>query len=255
MESFTPIRDETAHLDTDIRRFKKEHKVPEGLASYVDSSEEYQACWYEELSSMWPEKQPSPEEAAKLVFEALEKVHHGYVFVSDLEGFLRYYGLSAYDPAPPRPSFVYGLVPPPLLCGEASSVEEDETMESSCDKANSLLKTLPPWTFAEHGPRFTMETLPVDEAHVFQEEATDLTVFVAVKEFGLLPSKMLRIISQYKAALASRDEDQAQKLLDKLNEGEYHDDGQWCETSDQKVPNQAKDYCQDERVYMTKRPS
>ncbi|XP_022004950.1 probable staphylococcal-like nuclease CAN1 isoform X3 [Helianthus annuus] len=221
MESFTPIRDETAHLDTDIRRFKKEHKVPEGLASYVDSSEEYQACWYEELSSMWPEKQPSPEEAAKLVFEALEKVHHGYVFVSDLEGFLRYYGLSAYDPAPPRPSFVYGLVPPPLLCGEASSVEEDETMESSCDKANSLLKTLPPWTFAEHGPRFTMETLPVDEAHVFQEEATDLTVFVAVKEFGLLPSKMLRIISQYKAALASRDEDQAQKLLDKLNEGEY----------------------------------
>ncbi|KAJ0618122.1 hypothetical protein HanHA89_Chr02g0049601 [Helianthus annuus] len=174
---------------------------------------------------MWPEKQPSPEEAAKLVFEALEKVHHGYVFVSDLEGFLRYYGLSAYDPAPPRPSFVYGLVPPPPLCGEASSVEEDETMESSCDKANSLLKTLPPWTFAEHGPRFTMETLPVDEAHVtltfvFQE-ATDLTVFVAVKEFSLLPSKMLRIISQYKAALASRDEDQAQKLLDKLNEGEY----------------------------------
>ncbi|MFS7911265.1 hypothetical protein Hanom_Chr02g00116061 [Helianthus anomalus] len=66
-----------------------------------------------------------------------------------------------------------------------------------------------------------METLPVDEAHVFHEEATDLTVFVAVKEFGLLPSKMLRIISQYKEALASRDEDQAQKLLDKLNEGEY----------------------------------
>ncbi|KAJ0618123.1 hypothetical protein HanHA89_Chr02g0049611 [Helianthus annuus] len=192
MESFTTTR-EVTHLETDIHRFRKEHKVPEGMALSVHSSEGFKARWYKELSSMWPEKQPSPEEAAKLVFASLEKVNPHWLLLNDLLDFLRYYGLIEYYPLSTiRPS-----------CGE----DEDatDTPDDSPEDSKFCFET------PHEDELLWLNTLPVSKDEV--KDGRCFTVFVEVKRSYLLPSEILLVKYRLLDARVEGNESLVEELL------------------------------------------
>ncbi|KAI7733016.1 hypothetical protein M8C21_025390 [Ambrosia artemisiifolia] len=98
---------------------------------------------------------------------------------------------------------------------KASSVAED-AMENT-PELDPLDKA--PLIFVDDVPKFQMKTLPVLEKGVTDECL--LNVFVEVKEFSLLPMKILIMLNQCRKALANGEDCLAQELLNQLKMGEY----------------------------------
>ncbi|KAJ8434440.1 hypothetical protein Cgig2_025410 [Carnegiea gigantea] len=80
-----------AALARDLLHFEVTSQVPEGLGQHVVSSRKRQANWYRKILQAWKEAKPpprTPEEAARLIIEALQRHQK-----PDVEGLLNFYGL------------------------------------------------------------------------------------------------------------------------------------------------------------------
>ncbi|MFS8000350.1 hypothetical protein Hanom_Chr12g01177331 [Helianthus anomalus] len=176
-------------LVNDILRFETDFRVPIDLCWHVRSSHDTVFNWYKELGKSCREWKPTnAEEATKLVYDSLLRVHPSGVRYEDIEGFLDFYGL---------PHFYSVLEPTPH--GEDPPVAEDD----------------PDQLVAEDAPVFELWTLPVFGKRV--TDGVNFTVSVEVKDFHLLPQEILFAVCERRRALAKGDRHRASGLLNQIN--------------------------------------
>eukprot|EP00252_Welwitschia_mirabilis_P001227 TRINITY_DN11122_c0_g1_i1.p1 TRINITY_DN11122_c0_g1~~TRINITY_DN11122_c0_g1_i1.p1 ORF type:complete len:236 (+),score=39.37 TRINITY_DN11122_c0_g1_i1:354-1061(+) len=91
-------------LARDLQNFETTGHVPEGLSQYVTASKKTQEKWYNKIVASWKERQFPPrnvEEATKLIVKALQRHRK-----ADVEGLLRFYGLSDLPVSAPIPEAI-----------------------------------------------------------------------------------------------------------------------------------------------------
>ncbi|KAM6574991.1 staphylococcal-like nuclease CAN2 isoform X1 [Cannabis sativa] len=170
-------------LASDLFHFDITSQVPEGLSKQVHSSKNAQAKWYRRLLEAWREAKPPPKtakEAALLIIKTLNKVQK-----SDIEGLLRFYGLS---------------------------IPDDTVVEFSAE----LPTTLP------EGVQFAMQTLPVDPRAV--QDGDSVTVYVSTedpRESVSIPPQVNLFAGKRLKARSRNDNGKAKELHDKIINSGY----------------------------------
>ncbi|EFJ31607.1 hypothetical protein SELMODRAFT_168869 [Selaginella moellendorffii] len=173
----------------DILHFDATGEVPEGLASFVQATRATQVIWYayKKLLSAWKGSQPPPRnaaEATQLITQSLQTRRK-----SDLQGLLRFYGLShpVVGPTPSNPSI------------------------------QALYPTWP------KGVQYEFTTLPV-EGHSVADGDT-ITVFVDVskddREERAVPRSVFNAVEKRRRARENRDYKKADMLQQQIFDAGY----------------------------------